>query len=238
MAIQRVGDFLEDTDLDGVLSIGIETNNLSNCVHEVKKRNAKGVFGSPSFGFKQDNLNFLTDLPYLEKIWFTEVNLIDIQGIYALKRLKHFGVLPKRPGIDFSQLSNLEVLIWQFTEKDSGLEKLQNLKVFHTWHVNPKSKNMGEIVMPPSVIELQINWANPTSLDGMPTMPNLKHLEIHRCRNLETIDAIIDIAPNLEFLVVTGCGKISGADTVVNKIPNLRHAYVHNKLLISSFKNV
>ena len=68
MTIERKGDFLIDTDHAGRLSVGIESDNLSACVNEARRRKAFGVFGSPCFGFKQDDLNFLADLPGLEKI--------------------------------------------------------------------------------------------------------------------------------------------------------------------------
>ncbi|GAB6388156.1 leucine-rich repeat domain-containing protein [Stutzerimonas marianensis] len=234
MTIERAGHFLVDVDLAGRVSVGIETDQLQACVQEAKNKKADGVFGSPSFGFMQDNLDFLSELPKLTKIWFWDVRLRDVTGVYELSALKHFGIHPKRPGIDFSRLRAIEELVWEFNEKDSGLEALSELKMLHIWHFKPKSESFAGLSVSTSVKQLHINWANPRSLDGLPALPSLQRLEIHHCRNLETVDALVDIAPNIEHLVVSACGKISGADAVIKKLPKLKHAYVQNKLLVSS----
>lgn len=221
MTIERKGKFLIDMELAGGLSIGIESYKLSACVKEARRRKAVGVFGAPCFGFKQDNLSFLAELPDLKSIWFWDVKLNNVEGVYELKHLKKFGIHPKRPGIDFSRLSTLEELIWEYNKKDTGLEALGRLKLFHIWHCNPKKKTFDGIVVPESVAELQIIWANPRSLDGLPVMPKLKWLELHRCRNLETLDRLPQIAPNLENLIVTSCGRVSDGETVVKKLPKL-----------------
>ena len=234
MTIERKDGFLIDTDLVGRLSIGIESDNLSACIAEARKRNAAGVFGAPCFGFKQGDLNFMADLPGLEKIWFWDVKMNDIDGVYKLRRLKSFGVHPKRPGIDFSRLEKLDELVWEYNKKDTGLEELKRLKLFHVWHYNPGKKTFSGIVIPESIIDLQINWANPRSLDGLPLMPELNKLELHRCRNLETLAALPHIAPKLEHLVVDACGKVSDGEIVVKKLPRLKHAYVRDALLVAN----
>jgi hypothetical protein len=222
MTIERKGEFLIDMELAGGLSIGIESDKLSACVKEARRRKAVGVFGAPCWGFKQDNLNFLAELPDLKSIWFWDVELNDVEGVYALGHLKKFGVNPKRPGIDFSRLSTLKELIWDYNKKDTGLEALKRLRLFHIWYCNPRKKTFNGIVVPESVTELQIIRANPYSLDGLPVMPNLKWLELHRCRNLETLAGLPHIAPNLENLVVGACGRVSNGKTVVKKLPKLK----------------
>jgi hypothetical protein len=68
----------------------------------------------------------------------------------------------------------------------------------------------------------------------LPVMPNLKELDIGRCRNLETLAALPIIAPNLEKLVVTACGKVSDGKLVVTKLSKLKHAYVRDELLVKN----
>ena len=238
MTIERKGEFLIDMELAGGLSIGIESDKLSACVKEARRRKAVGVFGAPYFGFKQDNLNFLAELPDLKSIWFWDVKLNNVEGVYALKHLKKFGIHPKRPGIDFSRLATLEQLVWDYNKKDTGVEALKRLKLFHIWHYNPKKKTFDSIVVPKSVTELQINWANPRSLDGLPVMPKLKRLEIARCRNLETLAALPQIAPRLDFLFVEACGRVSDGKTVVKKLSKLNNAFVHDTILVKDKKLV
>ncbi|MHC4315683.1 MAG: hypothetical protein ACYSW3_24835 [Planctomycetota bacterium] len=238
MTITRKGKFLYNTDLEGELLVGIESDKLSACVKEARRRKAFGVFGAPCWGFKQDDLNFLAELPDLKSIWFWDVTLKDVEGVYELKQLKEFGIHPKRPGIDFSRLATLEQLVWEYNKKDTGLEALKRLKLFHIWHYNPKKKSFDGVVVPKSVTEMQINWANPRSLEGLPIMPKLKRLEIARCRNLETLAALPQIAPRLDFLFVEACGRVSDGKTVVKKLPKLNFAFVHDTILVKDKKLV
>ena len=233
MTIERQGEFLVDWDLAGELSVGIESDNLSACVAEARKRKAAGVFGAPCFGFKQHDLSFLADLPGLQSIWFWDVAMKNIEGVYALRGIKRFGVHPKRPGIDFSRLSTLEEVVWEYNKTDTGLEALDRLKLLHIWHYTPKKMSFDGIIIPESVEDLQINWANPISLAGLPAMPKLKRMEIHRCRNLETLAELPSIAPGLEYLVVDACGRVADGKAVVKKLTKLKHAYVRDAVLVS-----
>ncbi len=233
MPIHRDNGFLVDTDLEGRLSIGIESRCVEACVAEVAARGAVGVFGSPTFGFKEDDLNFLEHLPDLEKISFWDVALRDVTGVYSLRSLRHFAVHPKRPAVDFGRLTTLEEMVWHYTPKDTCLDSLDALRLLHVWRYNPKHGTFEGLKLPPDLTELQINWANPRSLEGLPRLPRVKRLEIHRCRNLETLSDLPRIAPNVEYLVVGACGRVSDGPAVVQCLPRLRHAFVRDQVLVS-----
>jgi hypothetical protein len=190
------------------------------------------VFGAPSFNFKEDNLDFLAGLPTLQKIWFWDIKLRDVNGVYGLAQLRDFGVHPKRPGIDFSRLATLEQVVLEYNARDTGLESLQRLTTLHVWHFNPKCRSFEGLELPLSLVELQINWANPRSLKGLPQLIHLKRLEIHRCRNLETLRELPRIAPNIEFLAVAACGRVADSEEVVKCLPKLRHAFVRDSVLV------
>jgi len=233
MTIQRERGYLIDRDLDGTLSIGIESGKIESCIKEVIRRDAKGVFGSSYCNFKEDNLDFLRHLPTLQKIWFWDVSLKNIDGIYALTNLKYFGIVPKRPGVDFSQLETLEKVVWEYHSKDVGLGSLIGLSLLHIWHFKPKNQSFEGMDIPTSLEELKIYWANPSSLLGLPPLPKLKRLEIHNCRNLETLAELPHIAPNLEFLLVDACKRVNDGSEIVKHLPKLRHAYVQRVTLVT-----
>ncbi len=234
MTITRDNDFLVNTDKDGRLSVGMESGCLDACIAEVAKRDAVGVFGSPGFGFEEDNLDFLRQMPSLERIWFWDVALRDTQGVYYLEDLRFFGVHPKRPAINFRELYALEEIVWHHIPQDTGIDSLDALRLLHVWHCNPKHRTFDGIPLPLGFSELQINWANPRSLVGLPPLHKLKRLEIHRCRNLESIGELTRITPNLEHLVVGACGRVSDVPDVVQHLPRLRHAFVHDQVLVST----
>ena len=234
MAIRREDGFFVDPDPAEGVSIGIESTRLDSCIKEVLKRAAVGVFGAPHFGFTGSNLDFLGRLRHLERVWFWDVDLQDVDGLYELERLSRFGVHPKRPPIDFGRLDRLEEVVWHYSAKDSGLASLASMRMLHLWHYNPKQRTFDDLRLPGSLTELQINWANPTTLEGLPLLPNVKRLEIHRCRNLESIEELPRIAPNVEHLVVAACGRVSDGAEVVRHLPRLRHAYVRDQVLVSA----
>lgn len=233
MPIERKGRFYVSRDLADVPSLGMESVHLSECIQEAKIRPFKGVFGSPTFGFKEASLDALVELPHLESVWFWDVSLKDIEALYALPALKNFGVHPKRPAIDFSRLKSLQQVVWHYKPADSGIDSL-SLKRLHVWHCSLKNEDFRDLALPKSLEELQINWANAIKLDGLPLLPSLRHLEIHRCRNLESLAALPKLFPKLEHLVVSACGKVSVPDSEWLKasIPSLRHAYVKDRKLV------
>lgn len=233
MPIAREQRFLITRDLGDYPFLGIESSMLAACIAEVRARNYQGVFGSPSFGFAETTLDFLRDMPDLRGVWFWDIKLKNIDALYGLAALEKFGVHDKRPPVDFSRLPTLRDVVWTPHPKDTGIGSLQHLDLLHVWHFKPKSSSFADLQLPGRVSELQINWANPVSLDGMSPIPSLRHLEIHRCRNLADIQAIPSQFPNLETLVVTTCGKLSGAASaaIAGRLPSLKHAYVQDRKL-------
>ena len=225
MPIERVDKFLETSDLGIIHSLGIESHQIDNCIREIQKRNILGAFGCPVFGFKQDDLDFFREIPFIRQVWFWEINLKNIDGMYALKELEYFGVSDKRPAIDFSKFSHLKKAVWQPIRKDSGLESLDGLEELNVWRFKPKDKSYDSIKLPTNLRKLDLNWCNPVSLSDMPVLSNLEELQIHYCRNLESIENLFKIAPNLKRLVITRCANLSDFE-VVNE-HDWEHLYIN-----------
>jgi len=207
---------------------------LSECIQEVLDKPYRGVFGSPHFGFYETTLDALLKVPHVEEIWFWDINLQDVDGVYTLKGLKSFGVQTKRPPVDFSRLPSLECLVVMHKPGDQGIDRLSGLRSFHLWHYSPKSKTFDDIRLPPQLTEFQINWANPKSLKGLNPVHSLRRLEIHRCRNLEILAEIPNLFPNLEYFVVSTCGKVTEEEgrRAIAGLPKLTHAFVQKTKLI------
>ena len=227
MPIERIDKFLETSDLGVTHSLGIETHLIDDCIREIQKRNILGVFGCPVFGFKQDNLDFCQDMPFIRQVWFWEINLKDIEGLYALSNLEYFGVSDKRPPIDFSRFPRLKKAVWQPIKNDSGLENLVELKELDVWRFKPKEKSYSNIPLSKSLRKLELNWCNPVSLDGMPVLDKLEVLQIHYCRNLESIASLLDVAPNLKRLVISRCANLSDYEIVNER--DWEHLYINIK---------
>jgi hypothetical protein len=112
MPVAREGRFLVFRDQPPAPHLGLETDILSLCIEECRSHPYKAVFGTPSFGFRESDLECLRELPHLEAVWFWDVALNNIDALYALTKLEFFGVHPKRPAIDFCRLPTLKSLVW------------------------------------------------------------------------------------------------------------------------------
>lgn len=233
MPIAREGSYFVSQDLTEVPSIGIESVNLDACIREAIAHPYKSVFGSPAFGFLEESLDALSDLPHLEYLWFWDISLKNIDAVFTLSKLKSFGIHPKRPSIDFSRLPSLRKMVWTYKSTDTGVDSL-SLELLHVWHYSPKSKSFTDLKIPNTLEELNINWANPTTLEGLPRIFSLRRLQIHRCRNLESLAILPEIFPNLEFLLIGACGRIrfnEGA-CLTSAIPSLKHAFINDRRVV------
>jgi hypothetical protein len=228
MPIAVKDGFYQTDDLSDVRSLGVETKRLTECVGKIREERIEGVFGSPYFGFDCKHLDFLRDVPWVESVWFWDVALDSIDGLYALEHLRHFGVHPKRPPIDFSRFPRLRHAVVHPKARDTGLDALQELDLLHIWHYRPASGNFSGLKIPTSLTELQINWANPASLETLTALPDLRRLEIHQCRHLEDLGLLGDRFPKLEHLVVSACPRLSveNAKRSIAGLQWLSHAFV------------
>ena len=229
MPIVRIGEFLKADDIGITPMLGIESSNIQRCITAVKRQQLKGAFGCPAFGFREKNLDFLHDLPQLIQLWFWEVSLQDVGGIYALENLELFNVHNRTKGIDFLRLSKLKKVIWHYQPKDTGLADLPELEQLYVWHFNPKSKTFADCPVSSDLKHLEFNWANPSTLDGLPRMPRLRELQLHYCRNLTSLDGLDRIAPNLERLVVA-CSKQCKDTATIGNLPKLKHVFINKSV--------
>lgn len=208
MPIQRERDFLITRDLGITPSIGIETDKLRDCIAAAKAKGFEGVFGSPTFGFRGKSLDFLAELPHVRQVWFWGCTFDSIEGLYTLKRLEHCGVMEKRPGIDFSRFPRLESVVTHWNLNDTGFAD-SSIRRCYLWHFKPRAKSFAGFSFPPRTSLLEFNWANPASLEGLETLPELRELGIHRSRNMEDLSLLPRFAPNLKKLIVTTSNRIT-----------------------------
>jgi hypothetical protein len=216
--------------------LGLESSRLEECIQEISRSRVTSVFGSPVFGFHESDLDFLARVPHVNAVWFWDLALKNVDGLYALDALVDFGVHPKRPAVDFSKLPKLRRVVWEYKRQDSGMGSLEGLEALHSWRYRDASKTFRNLVLPRNLVELEINWANVETLDGLPSLPNLRHLEIHRCRNLRSLGSIDKLFPELEHLVVAACGRVEDQEgpRIVRQLSRLKHAYVKDQLLLTT----
>ena len=236
--IRKEGQFYINRDRG--LSLGIDSSNMENCISEFNKqykflKRGKpyiSIFGHHSFGFKEPNLNFLKHFKKVEKIWFWDVSLNDIEGIYFLQNLKSIGLIGKRPAIDFSHFKFLKEITVDWETKDYHLEYCENVEDFYLWHHKPKEKNFNAFKFPLNCKNsASLNWTNVEDLSTLNGLKGVKKIEIHRSRNLKSLKGIEKYSDTLEQIIVTTCGKLEEYE-FIKEFPNLKKAYINKEVLI------
>lgn len=227
----RESEFHEWHDyVKGVPGLGIDSKRLDECIAYYHEHGFGGLFGNPTFGFNQDNLDFLAHANNVKWLWFWDVALRNIDTVYELTELNHVGINPKRPGIDFSRLPALQSVVSDWIKSDTGISA-STITEYHLWHYKPTSKSFGGLEIPSGVKELHLYWANPASLDGLPVLKKLKTLELHRCRNLKDLTALPRIAPNLQKLLTTNSSNIDATAGVLDH-PKLKMALIDGEFVV------
>src|SRR4051812_44032651 len=128
MGIERKPNGFYESDADERLnqphSVGIESSRVDACIDRYNEGGLKGLFGSPHFGFHGENLDFLNQTKVKPVwVWFWDIHLKSVEALYGLAELDHFGVNPKRPGIDFSRFRRMTSVVNHWVGKDTGLAK-------------------------------------------------------------------------------------------------------------------
>ncbi len=213
-------------------SVGIESGRVDACIARYNDSGMRGLFGCPSFGFREDHLDFLNETKLKPVwLWFWDVELKNVDALYGLEELDYFGINPKRPGIDFSRFRRMTSVVNHWLKSDTGLAKAAISK-YYLWHFKPRSKSFEEAEIPLGVNRLELNWANPASLDGLPVLEHLTELQIHRCRNLADLSALPRIAPNLRHLLATTSSRLVPTAGVLDH-PSLKTARIDGKELLA-----
>jgi hypothetical protein len=209
----------------------VESARVEECIAYYHRGGFRGLFGTPEYGFDQDNLDFLRRTTNAKWLWFWDVSLKNIDAIYELQELDYMGIHPKRPGIDFSRFPALQGVVNHWIKSDTGIER-STIRRYYLWHYKPRSKSFEGVEIPAQATLLHLTWANPTSLAGLPVMRQLKELQLHRCRNLTDLSLLPEIAPNLQRLLATTSSRIDTSAGVLDH-PTLKSALIDGREMLA-----
>lgn len=227
--------FLFWPDAWGGPAIGLETGNLRACIEEVHSRKLSAVFGRHP-EFKESDLSCLEETQNLTSVALWDIDLSDLSTIYGLPRLAYFRISGKRPPINFARLASLQRLVVEHHKTDAGVSELSELKTLHLWRYKAHVRDAFDFELPDSLEEVGIFESNVDTLSGFGVCPNVKKLEVSRCRNLHSLGDLKRNFPKLEHLVFDACGRLTAdeARRALDSHPNIRHAFAGKKLLVSS----
>lgn len=200
---------------DGLNSgcMAIESNRIDSYLKYIKENDIKWISLSNLY-YSTENIDFLVDCSFIEKLSITSTSILDYSGLKHLKNLKSLSLEEPKGKVDLSNTTSLEVLSTELSKNVIGLDKLHKLRILKLWKYNPKSKNLIELNSLTSLEELYITQSNITSLEGCSNFANLLKLELNYLTKLEYIDEIEKNADTLISLRFDSCKKLKNHDYV------------------------
>lgn len=225
MPFEQRGAFRVFRDVDIPDLLVLETHRLDDCLKEVREKPYHGVVITEPNGFREPTIGCLEKIPHLTAVWIWDIHLRELSGLYGLPNLAYLRLTDDHGPVDFSRLASIETLVLQYGRKDRGTDALDRCRTLYLWRFQPKSRNWIDFAFPAALESLHVYWANPSDLEGWPSLPKLRTLEFGRCRNLSNLGRLPEIAPNLERLLISACGRAT--DLPVDCLEKLRFAMVN-----------
>lgn len=222
------GFYLDKDPKAAYKSIGITSEKINECRVKYQTEDFNGIFGNPSFGFKEDNFDFVKGFNNVKMVWFWETILSDLSGLYQLQEVEYFGVWGSRPRIDFSHFPNLETVTVEWNKDDIHLNKCEKVERFHLWHHKPKERSFQSFGFPKFAKSVQFNWTNAENFTTVSGLKGMIDLEIHQSRNLQSLKGIEKYADTLERIVVDSCSKLNDYSFILD-FPKLRIASINRR---------
>lgn len=200
---------------DGLNSacIAIESDNIENYLNYIKKHQINYISLSNLF-YTKSNIDFLKEIPFVEKLSITSSTVVDYTGLMYLKQLKSLTLEEPQGKVDLCNNISLEELSTEMGKNIINITNLSNLKVLRIWKYRPQNKNLVELGSLSSLEELYITQSPIISLKGCGRLKNLKKLELNYLSKIEYIDEIELNANTLNSLRFDSCKKIKNHDYV------------------------
>jgi protein phosphatase 1 regulatory subunit 7 len=162
---------------------------------------------SPALGYKRKDIEFLRKYPFVTDLgigcpWSGD---FDFEPLRALKNLRTLGVgaaLPLRMG-EFPQLEEVRC-DWHPKFDVAGCDRLQMLVL---GKYKPKSRNLNDLPLLPSLRELELVQPLLTSLEGIQRFSSLVKVEIAYAPKLRDLTGL-DQLPLLDNLECQKCSNV------------------------------
>lgn len=194
---------------DGLISdyIVVEENRIRDYVDYICKHSIRAVAIIDIY-FRKNNLDFLKECIFIEKINVSSSFIEDYSGLASLKKLKELSLEEPKDRVNLSMFKQLEILSVGLNKNIIGIEESSSLKVLHLWKYKPKSKSLEELSELTNLEELVLTQSQITSLKGLNNFSRLKKLEMNYNSKLENIDEAGKAQNELKELVIESCKSI------------------------------
>jgi Leucine-rich repeat (LRR) protein len=183
-------------------------------------------------GWNENNLDFLRDLPFLERLSLIVLNKVNIDGIYLLPNLKDLSVGHNRKPIDFTRFQHLERLSVGWSIGYESLFKCKTLRDIAIARL-PQSHIpcLSRLV---NLETLALSFCRFVDLHQFPELHKLTRLSLLVCNSLQRLGGI-ESCSNLLVLWVEQA-KSLGDISAVAALRNLKTLVLRDCPQISSIR--
>ncbi|WP_143093405.1 hypothetical protein [Halpernia frigidisoli] len=199
----------EILEINGTIFLKINSDTIEENLRFAEKNKIFNFLISARIGnYKLNNIDFVKDFPQLEKLYVSVYENINYQAIKHLKNLNTLSIdvlSNDAQEIDFSNLLNLQKLVFTWRNKAKNIHCLKLLKDLT---ITKFSKiNLTLLLSLENLEDLGIFQSKIENLEGIEKLLNLKKLTIVDCRKLENIDSLGSLE-NLHQIKIHNCGNI------------------------------
>jgi len=160
-----------------------------------------------SFGFKGQDLSFISDLKFLRSF---ELYCWEAKGVNRIEELSNLEVLgvqyKSSQKVDLSGFSNLRVALLKWSKGLESILSLRNLEILNIQ--NYPFKDLEPISSMTKLQKLYLTSRKLESLTGVSQLKSLRLLDLYNCPALKSTSGI-EHCPSLEDLEIEACNQVS-----------------------------
>jgi hypothetical protein len=182
-----------------------------------------------------NDLSFLKDYNFLEKIDIDCLNDQNFEFLIFLKNLKHLNIglsISNKNLIDLSSQVNLETLSLDWRQNIQGLENCKKLKYLSVVDFN--ESDFKKISLLNTLVELKIKASTIVNISGIKNLINLENVLFANCKKLASIEGLNGLR-NINTLEFNNCPKICDF-SVLKNLPELKRLVLTDCRKIDSIK--
>ena len=207
----------------GPTAIWIESDRVDDCISFYQREGLSRIALSRFMGFYGADLDFLKDYPDVRGVWLSDLDKVDISGLYFLKEsMESLRLGDNLQPLDLSRFRNLEEFRGRWHPNLLITEECRRLQVLAIDKYRPRSKDLSGLAELPGLVDLSLVQSPLISIKGVGRFPRLKRLELSYLTKLESVAAVGELKNGqLEILDCDVCRKMRDHETV-KEVSSLR----------------
>ncbi|MCA9039609.1 MAG: hypothetical protein KDA65_04600 [Planctomycetaceae bacterium] len=197
--------------------VWIASDRIEETISFYEREQLDGFILSPLFGYKREDLDFLSSTPDVRCLVLLDSKKRDIDSICQLNKLEYLSLDGNKQPIDFSKFPVLRGLWTDWHAKLTTDNLPQSLEILRLDGFNPKSKSLNELRELKKLEDLTFVKSTIEDLDGIQKYPNLHRLVLAYMRNLSDISTLGEGKnKKLTYLELGNCKKLSDYSPIGN----------------------